>query len=492
MTDRKLKILIVSPEVAPFAKTGGLADVAGSLPKALAALGHDVRVALPRYKQIAGVQYLTDLPVEMDGHVETAIIRQSALETKAGVQIPVYLVDNYRFFYRDSLYGYADEAERFNFFSKAVLAMLPRIRFQPDIVHCNDWQTGPIPLFLQIKYEDEPFYQLMATVFTIHNLQYQGRFPKTVLRMMGLGDEYFTPEKLEYYGQVNYMKAGIVYSDVLNTVSKKYAIEIQTPELGEGLDGLLRRRAQDLYGIINGIDYDEFDPAADPRIAARYDQQNPSLKKENKKALQREMGLPEEDVPLVGLISRLVSQKGLDLISDVIEELLQLGIQFVLLGSGEDYYQKLFAEVKLRHPQQVAVNLGFNAELAQRIYAGSDMFLMPSRFEPCGLGQLISLRYGTIPIVRSTGGLADTIIDYSGDKENGNGFAFKPYRPADLIDAVRRAVTVYRDAPEEWRQLVVRAMGSNFSWEQSAREYVQLYENACHKRQAMQKLDYGT
>jgi len=488
MSDQKLKILVVSPEVAPFAKTGGLADVAGSLPKALAALGHDVRVAMPRYKQITNAQYLTDLPVDMDGHVETAIVRQTSLRSGAGHEIPVYLVDNYRFFYRDGLYGYHDEAERFSFFSKATLAMLPRIEFQPDVIHCNDWQSGPIPLFLKIKYEDEPFYQRMASVFTVHNLQYQGRFPKTVLRIMGLGDEYFTPERLEFWGEVNFMKAGIVYADVLNTVSNKYATEIQTPDLGEGLDGLLRRRAQDLYGIVNGIDYEEYNPSTDRRVPVNYDSNSLDRKKECKAALQREMNLPAEDVPLIGLISRLVSQKGLDLIADGIQEILRMGVQFVLLGSGEDYYQKLFAEVKLRHPHQVAVNLGFNADLAQRIYAGSDMFLMPSKFEPCGLGQLISLRYGTIPIVRSTGGLADTITDYNENKEHGNGFSFKPYRAADLLDTIHRAVSVYRDSPDEWQRLMKRAMENDYSWEHSAQEYVNLYQRALQKRLRMEKV----
>ncbi len=483
VTGRRLKVLFAAAEVAPFAKTGGLADVAGSLPKTLVQLGHDVRIAMPRYKQIQEGEYLLDYPVEMDHHLETGIIRTTKIRGKGG-EVPVYLIDNYRYFYRDGIYGFPDEAERYHFFCKALLGMLPRIGFQPDLIHCNDWQCGLIPLFLKTKYCEDPFYQRIATLFTIHNLQYQGVFPRQVLRVLGLGDEYFTMERLEFYGGVSFMKAGIIYADLISTVSRKYAAEIQTPEFGERLDGLLRKRAQDLTGIINGIDYEEFNPKTDPYIAQNYGIDSVELKRQNKYALQREVGLPVGDAPLVGMVTRLVDQKGLDLVTAAFAEIMKLGVQFVLLGSGADHYQKAFAEFKMRYPRQTSVHLGFNPALAQKIYAGADIFLMPSRFEPCGLSQLISLRYGTIPVVRATGGLADTIHDYDETREKGNGFVFGPYEPGALLGALRRALNVYTHHPDQWHRLIVNAMKADYSWQRSAQEYVRLYERAIAKHLA--------
>jgi len=478
-----LKILFASSEVAPYAKTGGLGDVAGSLPKALAELGHDVRIVLPKYKQIAEGDYVTDYPVEMDHHLETGILRQTKLKGR-NYQVPVYFIDNYKYFYRDGIYGFADEAERYNFFSKALLGMLPRIDFQPHLIHCNDWQTALIPLFLKTKYAEDPFYQRIATLFTIHNLQYQGVFNKKTLKLIGLGDEFFTLERLEFYGKINFMKAGLLYADIINTVSKKYALEIQTSEYGERLDGLLRKRAQDLYGILNGIDYEEFNPETDLYIYKNYNIETIDLKRENKYALQKETGLPVGDTPLIGIVTRLVEQKGLDLIGNIFGEIMDTGIQFILLGSGADSYQKLFAEFKIKYPQQAAINLGFNPELAKKIYAGVDMFLMPSRFEPCGLAQLISLRYGTIPIVRATGGLVDTVQDYDEKKGEGNGFSFKVYEPKALLEAIKRALTIYLEKPEQWRRLMVNGMKADYSWERSAGQYAQLYDKAIHKHLA--------
>ncbi len=483
MPRKLLKILFASSEVAPYAKTGGLGDVAGSLPKALAELGHDVRIVLPKYKQIAEGDYVTDYPVEMDHHLETGILRQTKLKGR-NYQVPVYFIDNYKYFYRDGIYGFADEAERYNFFSKALLGMLPRIDFQPHLIHCNDWQTALIPLFLKTKYAEDPFYQRIATLFTIHNLQYQGVFNKKTLKLIGLGDEFFTLERLEFYGKINFMKAGLLYADIINTVSKKYALEIQTSEYGERLDGLLRKRAQDLYGILNGIDYEEFNPETDPYIYKNYNIETIDLKRENKYALQKETGLPVGDTPLIGIVTRLVEQKGLDLIGNIFGEIMDTGIQFILLGSGADSYQKLFAEFKIKYPQQAAINLGFNPELAKKIYAGVDMFLMPSRFEPCGLAQLISLRYGTIPIVRATGGLVDTVQDYDEKKGEGNGFSFKVYEPKALLEAIKRALTIYLEKPEQWRRLMVNGMKADYSWERSAGQYAQLYDKAIHKHLA--------
>lgn len=483
----KLKILIVSSEIDPFAKTGGLADVAGSLPKALAKLGHDVRLMMPRYKQIKNTEYMTDMPVEMDGHLETAIIKTSLLPVKGpeqNLKIPVYFVDNYKFFYKDGLYGHPDDGARFNFFTKAVLSALPKIDFQPDVIHCNDWQSAMLPLFMKYKYEDEPFYRDTATVFTIHNLQYQGRFPKEMLITLNLPEKkFFTPDQLEYWGNINYMKGGILYADLINTVSDKYSLEIQTAQFGEGLDGLLRKRAQDLYGILNGIDYHNFDPETDDRIHKNFSLDNLEGKKENKYALQKEMGLPQRDVPLISMISRLASQKGLDLLANVIDDLLQTDVQFVLLGSGEDKYQQFFSELKIRYRDKAAVHIGFDSNLAQRIYAASDIFLMPSRFEPCGLSQIISMRYGTIPLVHATGGLEDTVIDFHEDEKRGNGFSFNHYSAVELWKTLQRAVGLYNDYPKQWHQLVSNAMKADFSWNKSAEKYVSYYRTAINKRQ---------
>lgn len=487
MMDRNLKILLASSEVAPFAKTGGLADVAGSLPKALATMGNDVRIVMPRYRGITGLETLLDFPVEVAGRRETAIVRQGFIEARfqdIHRRVPVYFIDNYHYFDREGLYRFPDEAERFAFFCRAVLEMLPRLPFQPDIIHCNDWQTGPIPLLLKVRYGGEPFYRRLASVFTIHNLQYQGNFPRESLRLLGLGDEYYHPESLEFYGMVSFIKAGILYADVINTVSNRYAREIQTPERGERLDGLLRKRSRDLYGIVNGINIHEFNPRTDPRIYKHYGPENLQDKKENKYALQKEVGLPVRDVPLLGMVSRLADQKGLDLVAAALEDLLALDLQMVLLGTGEPYYENLFREIQRRYPRKMYAYIGFNGILAQRIYAGADMFLMPSRFEPCGLGQLISLRYGTIPIVRATGGLADTVIDFDSRTGMGNGFSFEEYSARHLVETVHRALRVYEN-PEQWQHLMLTALSQDFSWARSAAEYMELYDEALGKHVAL-------
>lgn len=493
MFDRPLKILLLSSEVVPFAKTGGLADVAGSLPKALAtvgndSLGNDVRIAMPRYRQIEGDTYKMDFPVPFKNRYETAIIRESSIEAHyqgKHKSIPVYLLDNHHYFYRERMYMFDDEAERFAFFCKAILEMLPKLGWQPDVIHCNDWQCGPIPLFLKTHYLSDPFYARIATVFTIHNLQYQGNFPKETLQILGLGDEYFHPDHLEFYNQVSFMKAGIVYSDVVNTVSRTYAEEIQRQEFGERMEGLLRKRSKDLYGIVNGINYHEFNPRTDPRIHRNYDSHSVENKKENKFSLQRELGLPVRDVPVIGLISRLVDQKGLDLIAEIIDHLMEGDLQFAVLGNGENYYEKMFEKIKTRYPEKMGLYIGFNPILAQRIYAGADMFLMPSRFEPCGLGQLISLRYGTIPIVRFTGGLADTVSDYNSVNGTGNGFGFSEYSGAMLLKTLDKALALYLEKPDQWTKLVKNAMEMDFSWARSGVEYINLYQEAMTKHIGM-------
>lgn len=486
MVKKKLNILFVSAEVTPFAKTGGLADVAGSLPKALAELGHDVRVVMPKYRMIKGdFEYIADLPIQLGQTIETCVIRMTEVPYKLNGRkkgLKVYFTDSYRLFDRDGIYGHYDDGERFVFFCKSVLNMLPVIDFKPDVIHCNDWHTGPICLLLKEQYSGDKRYNEISTLYTIHNLEYQGLFPSDIINIMDCSPNVFDPEKAEFYGMFNFMKAGLVYSDAISTVSRVYAEEIKTPQYGERLEGLLQRRSADLYGILNGLDYNVFNPETDKLIDKGYNAANIGDKKLNKTALQKDMGLPCRDVPMIGLVSRLSGQKGLNLIIDRIDEMLSKDIQFVLLGTGDDYYHDQFRRISERYPGKIAANLEFHPELSQRIYAGSDMFLMPSRFEPCGLGQLISLRYGTIPIVRATGGLAETITDYTKDPENGNGFSFSNFNADEMIDAINRAVYVYNNCPEEWSNLVVRAMEQDFSWKASAVKYEELYKHIIDKR----------
>lgn len=486
MTKKKLNILFVTAEMSPFAKTGGLADVAGSLPKALAELGHDVRVVMPRYRMIKeNLEYVADFAVQLDQSVETCIIRKTEIPYKLNGRkkgLKVYFADSYRLFDRDGIYGHFDDGERFVFFCKAVLNMLPAIGFNPDVIHCNDWHTGPICLLLKEQYSADKRYSRISTLYTIHNLEYQGNFPSHIVNLLNCSYDVFNSEKAEFYGMFNFMKTGLVYSDAISTVSRVYADEIKTPQYGERLDGLLQKRSDDLYGILNGLDYSQFDPENDRTIEKNYSADNVGDKKINKTALQKEMGLPCRDVPVIGLVSRLSGQKGLNLIIDRIDDMMSRDIQFVLLGTGDDYYHDQFRRIAERYPDKVAVNLGFHASLSQRIYAGSDMFLMPSRFEPCGLGQLISLRYGTIPVVRATGGLAETITDYTSDPENGNGFSFADFSSDAMLDAINRAVDVYMNYPGEWEKLMVKAMKQDFSWNASAVKYEELYRKIIDKR----------
>lgn len=487
MKNKKLNILYVSAEMSPFAKTGGLADVAGSLPKALLEMGHDVRVVMPKYRMIDGdFEYITDFPVQIGDWTDTCIIRKIDLPARVKDKkriLPVYFTDSYKLFDRDGIYGHFDDAERFVFFCKAVLNMLPLINFKPDIIHCNDWHTGPICLLLKEQYRFNEFYSKINTIYTIHNLEYQGNYPSHVVNLLNVGYEVLTPEKAEFFDMFSFMKSGLVYADIISTVSEVYAKEIQTQQYGERLDGLLRKRSADLFGILNGINYEEFNPETDKAIAKNFAVANFQDKKENKKALQKELGLPEKDVPVIGLVSRLSGQKGLNLIIDRIDEFLSKDLQFVLLGTGDDYYQDRFRRIVINYPMKIAIHLGFNARLAQRIYAGSDMFLMPSRFEPCGLGQMISLRYGTIPVVRSTGGLAETIIDYNADNENGNGngFSFANFSSEGMLDAIDRAINIYCKKPHDWQKLIVRALETDFSWSRSAKKYEELYFYAMNR-----------
>lgn len=474
----KLKILFVASEVAPFAKTGGLADVAGALPKVLKLMGHDVRIVLPRYQMVqADWELVADFAVDMMGRKETALIKETCITfgdaSGQQLQVPVYLVENYQYFDRPNIYVHHDEAERYAFFCKAVLEMIPRLEWQPEILHCNDWQTGPIPYLLKKRYAQQGCYRNMTTLFTIHNILYQGNWPAAMLPVLGVGKEDFHSEGLEFYGTLSFMKAGLVYADLINTVSGRYAKEILTSEYGEGMEGLLQKRAEDLYGIVNGIDYEEFNPATDPRLFVNYDATSIEKKQQNKEFLQKELGLPVANVPILGLVSRLVDQKGLDLLGQLLDQLIQMDIQLVIQGLGDAHYEQLFQLWQERCPDKISVNTRFDVTLAQRIYAGSDLFLMPSRFEPCGLGQLIALRFGTVPIVRATGGLADTVVDYK-EGARGNGFVFEKYAAAALLETIQRAVALYHQR-EEWNSLVRRAMLEDHSWAKSALEYEKLY-----------------
>jgi len=477
-----MKILLVSPEVAPYAKTGGLADVAGSLPQALRRLGHDVRVMLPCYQSIQRGGFALrksrkSVEIPIAGEERKGLLRQTTLEG-----VTVYFIENQEFFGREGLYGtpagdYADNAERFGFFCRAVLAFLRRLDFRPDVIHLNDWQTGLIPVLLRTELRDDPFYSSMGTLLTIHNLGYQGLFPATTLESLGLPSSLFAMEALEYYGQVSFLKGGIVYADKINTVSPTYRDEILSAEMGIGFDGILRARQQDVSGVLNGLDSKQWDPSIDTALPVNYSAKNLHGKKTNKRTLQKALGLDTRmNGPLVAMVTRLDTQKGLDIVEDAWQELLRRDLQFVLLGSGEKVHTDRFARLRNDAPGRVSINLGFDDGLARRIYAGSDLFLMPSLYEPCGLGQLIALRYGSLPLVRRTGGLADTVHDPQDDPQRANGFVFDEPTPAALLAALDGALSLYENR-RYWLRLVKRGMEQDFSWTRSAQDYLQLYRH---------------
>jgi len=477
---KPLKILLVSAEVAPFAKVGGLADVAGALPKALKQLGHDVRVVMPRYGTIDPERYelkpvLRNLPVPLAQQA----IPADVLEGRISGGVPVYFIENKQFFAREGMYGFWDDDARFIYFSRAALEMLRPVNFMPDVVHVNDWHTAVIPNMLAKLYAGDPAYADIATVLTIHNLAFQGVFGYGTLHLADLDPWGLIKPGIPGLDDiVNLLGRGLYYADAVNTVSQRYAEEILTPEYGERMDPLLRLYRSKLYGILNGIDYEVFNPAADPSLEVRYDLESIERKVENKLALQKELGLPQRpEVPMIGLISRLYDQKGLDLIANIMWGLMRLDLQLVVLGAGEGRYEEMFRANARDNPQKLSATIGFKPVLAQHIYAGADMFMMPSKFEPCGLGQLISLRYGTIPIVRATGGLADTIQDWDPAKQTGNGFVFEAYDHWDLFSQVVRALENFRQ-PLLWRALQGNAMRSDVSWANSAVQYVRLYQTA--------------
>ncbi len=479
-----MKICFAASECVPFAKTGGLADVAGALPAVLKNLDHDVRVFLPLYDTIkAGdfdltpVENLTDIPVRLGDHDRMFSLWQGKLP---GTDTPVYFVDCPHYFHRGRIYTQdSDEDERFILFQNAILIALQYMRWSPDILHCNDWQTGLLPVFLKKTYRWDKLFAETASVLTIHNIGYQGRFSPAAIYKAGLDyQDYYPLGPFEFYGSFSFLKAGMCYADILTTVSETYAREIQTAEFGAGLDGVLRDRAGDLFGVLNGIDTNLWNPAKDTLIPFNYDSDDLSGKTENKKALLSACHLPaEKEAPVIGIIARLADQKGFDLLPPIIDELLHQDIRLITLGSGDSSYEDMFRAMSARYPGKNFAYIGFNNELAHLITAGADMFLMPSRYEPCGLNQMYSLNYGTVPIVRYTGGLADTVIDYDADPENGTGFSFHEYNPQALLDAVRRACALYQHQ-DRWREVMLRGMHADFSWEKSARKYVALYRRA--------------
>ncbi len=463
-----MRILFVSPEVYPLAKVGGLADVACALPKALKKLGRDVRIVIPKYEWIKSKEKIADISVDLHGH------KMVSVELTSVDGVPVYLLGNDEFFGGKVVYqGGKEETLKFAFFSKVVAELIKDLDFKPQIVHCNDWHNALVPLHLKLLQDKTP------TIFTIHNLKYQGTHPGLTLGDIGLPKT--TSDVLEK-GVVNPMKSGILYSDIVSTVSKTYAKEIQTKTYGHGLHTYLKKR--EIYGIVNGVDYDVWDPEKDGHIYRTYSPKSLDGKAENKSQLLEEIGLPKDlETPLLGMVARVDPHKGLNLVAEAMPRILDKEKAcFVMLGgAGERKYQRIVEEMS-RKCDRIKVILRHDEKLAHKIYAGSDIFLMPSLFEPCGLGQLISLKYGTIPVVRKTGGLADTIIDFDGDKEKGNGFVFEKPTGAALQRAILRALAAYK-LKWVWEGLVERAMRADHSWENSAREYIELYQTALRTRQ---------
>ncbi len=479
---KSLRVLFLSSEVTPFAKTGGLADVAGSLPGALKRQGVEVSIGLPYYRTTREGGFS---PRPVFSGIEVPLgqltLKGNVLETQTREGVPVFLFEREDLFDRPHLYGtsggdYYDNFERFAYFCRAALLFAREVGSPVDVIHCHDWQTGLIPAYLKTLYREDPFFDSTATLFTIHNIGYQGLFSKEKTEVGGLPPRVFQMEGLEYWGRISLLKAGVVYADALTTVSPTYAREIQSPEFGLGMEGILRKRCQDLYGILNGADYAVWDPSKDPYICYPYDMHCVMDKRRNKEALLNELCLKGslDNGPLLGVISRLSSQKGADLLTAVMDEMVSLGAEVVILGTGEEKYQALLEEATRRHRGDVSLNIGFDEALAHRIMAGADMLLIPSFYEPCGLTQMYALKYGTVPVVRATGGLEDTIVSFDHETGEGNGFKFGPYSPEAFMGAVKHAIETYHDS-STWKALVMKAMREDFSWDRSAQKYLDLY-----------------
>lgn len=473
-----MKILFAASECVPFAKTGGLADVVGALPKELNRAGADVRVILPLYREM-GSEWRSRLEHVLYFYVNLGWRRQyCGVEKCVYNGVTFYFIDNEYYFGRPYIYGLGgDEGERFAFFCRAVLEALPQIDFIPDVLHCHDWQTGLIPALLEAQYRTLPLYKNIRTVYTIHNLQYQGIFPIPQIEdLVSLGGWAYDSDHLEFFGQCSFMKGGIVFSDAVTTVSPTYSQEIQTSYYGEKLDGLMRKRADVLSGVLNGIDTTEYDPETDPLIAEHYSADTFDKKVNNKLALQQELGLEvNADIPMIGMVGRLSGQKGLDLLERVLDEIVATGAQLVVLGKGEERYADLLSWAQWKYSGKVAARIEMNNALAHKIYASSDLFLMPSMFEPCGLSQMIAMRYGTVPIVRETGGLRDTVLSYNEFTGEGSGFTFFNYNAHDMLHVVERAVRYYNEHKDIFRSIAVKDMRGNYGWDRSAEKYLDIY-----------------
>lgn len=473
-----MKILYASSEAAPFVKTGGLGDVAGSLPQALCEKGVDARVILPLYRCIPQqykdkMTYLNHIYIDMAWRKQYCGV--FSLEMDGTI---FYFVDNEYYFNGDKPYDYIHlDCEKFIFFSKAVLSLLPTLDFRPDVINCNDWQTGAIPVFLD-TFQDNPFYRGIKTVMTVHNLKFQGRWDMEKIKdVMGISDYYFTDDKIEYHKDANLLKGGMVYADRISTVSESYAGEITTDEYGEGLNGLLWARRDSLTGIVNGISYKEWNPETDPMIYKNYSVKDfRENKKLNKISLQEQLNIPvDENKFMIGIVSRLTDQKGFDLVAGALESLVADGCQIVILGTGDENYENLFRHYGWKNPDVVSANIYFSNDLSHKIYAACDAFLMPSRFEPCGLSQLISMRYGTLPIVRETGGLKDTVEPYNEYTGEGVGFSFGNYNVSDMVYVINYAMDIYYNRRDDWNKIVYNAMNRDFSWAVSADKYIAMY-----------------
>jgi starch synthase len=482
-----MKVLFVSSEVAPFAKTGGLADVAGSLPGELKSLGVDVSVIMPLYGTIDRNKYnIRSTKKKISAPISNFRVTAEICKTESVNNVTTYFIKNDNYYKRDQLYGtpkgdYHDNCERFTFFNRAVIEFLKAFNFKADVIHINDWQAGLIPVYLKTVYNHDKILKNTATLMTVHNLAYQGQFWCYDMPILNLSWALFNYKYLEFYNKINFLKGGLIFSDIITTVSKKYSKEIQTEEYGCGLEGVLKERSKDLYGVLNGVDYNIWSPEADKLIAANYDSKAIKDKESCKKDLRRLYNLPQKkDVPIIGIISRFADQKGFDLIAEVIDKIMALDLQLVVLGTGEQKYHDLFKAIGRKYKKSAGIKITYDNTVAHKIEAGSDFFLMPSRYEPCGLNQIYSLKYGTIPIVRATGGLDDTINNYNFNTRKGSGIKFNKYDSRELLKAIKKAIKLY-NKKDEFEKLKKEVMTLDFSWKSSAEKYISLYKKALNK-----------
>ena len=492
---KPLSILYVASEVMPFAKTGGLADVSGALPQIIRELGHDIRIIMPKYSAVSDrrfkihdIKRLTDIPITVGEKVHLGSVKSSFI-TNIKTKVQVYFLNNSEFYDRDDLYvdavthkDYPDNDDRFIFFCRSVLETLKLLGWQPDILHLNDWQAGLIAPYVKLVYANEPSLKNIKIVFTVHNAAYQGIFDKESFKKTELPQKCFTADGLEFYGKLNCMKAGLMYSDAITTVSETYAKEIRTSnEYGYGLEEVFTRKKSSTYGILNGMDTLVWSPEVDTLIPVKYSSSDLSGKIENKKSLTERFKLQfDHKIPIIGMVSRIVDQKGFDILADALEEILSMNLQLVILGTGDQKYHDMLTKFAKKNTKKMALVIGFDESLAHLIEAGSDMFLMPSKYEPCGLNQMYSLRYGTLPIVRFTGGLADTVQDLDAKPLSGNGFVFEKYNAKELIKTIKRALALYADR-DRWMKAMLRAMSLDFSWNVSAEKYIELYKSLLKK-----------